>query len=128
MKTIELEDEESWVTGIQENSEKVKYVISEKVYSKLGGIIIISYCSVDFQLFQGIELNAPNLEILCVDATSESNISFFEGIKFKTPKLTKMSLNGGIGSLKCFQNIQENTNPIYYALGKMLPAVLLHSK
>jgi Leucine-rich repeat (LRR) protein len=109
MKTIELADEECWWIDVAENTEKVKYVISEKVYSKLGMIILYSSCSVDFQIFEGIELNAPNLELISIEEQSQSNIPVFEGIKFNTPKLKMISLNG-IGSVKCFQNIQENNH------------------
>ncbi len=109
MKTIELEDEEGWNIEIQENAEKIKYLISEKVNSKLGIIQVFAYSSVDFQIVEGIELNAPNLELLCICERSQSNIPVFEGIKFNTPKL-KMIYLDGIGSVKCFQSIHENTH------------------
>jgi hypothetical protein len=40
MKTIELQDEESWFIEISENAEKVRYSISGEVYEKLEIIVI----------------------------------------------------------------------------------------
>jgi hypothetical protein len=109
MKTIELQDEEGWYIDISENAEKVRYSISGEVYEKLGIIMITSLGSVDFPLFEGLKLNAPNLEMLHFNINSQTNIPFFGDIKFNTPKLNMISLSG-VGSLQCFQDINENFN------------------
>ncbi len=106
MKTIQLQDEESWYI---ENTGVVKYVISENSYEKLELIMFCSSYTSDFHVIEGAELNAPNLNTIIIDATSESNTPFFEGIKFKTPKLKTIYLTG-IGSVKCFQDIHQNTD------------------
>lgn len=111
MKTIELQDEESWFIDISENAEKVRYSISGDVYEKLEEIVIISFCSVDFPLFEGLKLNAPNLKMLGIVEESQTKIPFFEGIKFNIPKLNTIRLVG-IGSLKCFQDIHQNSNTL----------------
>jgi Leucine-rich repeat (LRR) protein len=108
MKTVELQDEDCWHIDIQENTEKCKYAILEKVYEKLQAIMINSNCSVDFQIFEGIELNAPNLELISIEAKLQISVPYFEGIKLNTPKLKMINLDG-IGSVKCFQSIHQNT-------------------
>ena len=107
MKTIELKDEECWWIDIAENTEKVKYVISENIYEKLEMIMINSSCFVDFSIFEGLNLNAPNLVIISFDAGSQFSIPVFDGIKFNTPKLKMINLRG-VGSLKWFKGFQEN--------------------
>jgi hypothetical protein len=111
MKTIELQDEECWSLNILENAENVRYFISDEVYEILEIIIIFSYCSIDFPIFEGLKLNAPNLKMLCFDKRSQTNIPFFGDFKFNTPKLNRISLSG-VGSLKWFQDIHQNANTL----------------
>jgi len=67
MKTIELQDEESWEIIIDDPTEKTKYTFSDKVYTKLETIFVfdLTNSAIDYPLVEGPFLNVPNLKALC---------------------------------------------------------------
>ena len=84
MKTIEVVDEPSSCLGILENREKIKYIFTGEIYSRMEHLSIIS-----------------SLGDICLD---------FEGSKLDVPNLKHLALEGKV-SLQYFQNMDENFLP-----------------
>jgi hypothetical protein len=101
MKTIELQDEEFWMIEFHEDSEKMKYVFSDKVYSNLEMISIFADSSSNYPCFEGPILNAPNLKYLslsgdcalsCLQIMYQTILSYpsFQEIHFSSTGITQI--------------------------------------
>ena len=64
MKTIELKNQQDWIIILDNEDEKIQYVFTDVIYSKLESIIVEADFDLDYPLFQGPHLNATNLKLL----------------------------------------------------------------
>lgn len=64
MKTIELKNQQDWFLIQDDENERIQYVFTDEIYSKLESIIVESDFALDYPLLEGPCLNAPNLKLL----------------------------------------------------------------
>lgn len=101
MKTIELKNQQDWIIILDDEHEKIQYVFTDEIYSKLESIIIEADFDLDYPLLEGPRLNAPNLRLLgfrgegckkCIQRLNENGFSapVVETIGFESIGITQI--------------------------------------
>ena len=100
MKIIELKNQQDWFIILDAEHEKIQYIFTDEIYSKLESIIVEADFALDYPLMDGPHLNAPNLKLLgfrgqgckkCIQSLNENGFSapIIETIGFESIGITQ---------------------------------------
>ena len=100
MKTIELKNQKDWFIILDDERERIQYVFTDEIYSKLESIIVEADFALDYPLMDGPHLNAPNLKLLgfrgqgckmCIQSLNRNGFSapIIETIGFESIGITQ---------------------------------------
>lgn len=101
METIELKNQEDWIIFHYDEHDKIQYVFTDEVYSKLESIIVSADFPLDYPFLAGPHLNAPNLRLLgfrgegCRQSIRRLNLNgvyapTIEGVGFEVTGITQV--------------------------------------